>query len=659
MLEAATMDLFRRNAFRIITGLSVDATPRETALHANDLEMLAELRRNLPSAAFPMEPPPSLDEIRKAIHNLKDPEKRMVDEFFWFWPEEFGNSQSDPAIQALAKGDKNTAMDIWSTRENGAVSSTTAEHNLALAYHVAALEWENHSVTNEVEAERRQKITDYWRRAFNRWEHLATSEPFWAIVTARIRQSNEPNLPPDFARPMRATLPEALGRVNAELALAFAESGKTELAHLHIQLMRQMNQELGDVEKIAEFVLTPAWNRLKEHIRLAKERAETNPRDAASATRELIEQASHTLALFDLFFGKESDLRNEFFDEVAASCNELPVAYHKATGDDESCINILRAVLSFATSLELRQHIEKNISTLAGNLSVKNRDSVYRLLKSIQDSKETPSARLARFERDVVPAIVEAVGVSGPSNNHDYLLSTSPAFTELFDSAAIVLRGISLDAWNSQDDQQTAVAANTLAIKHATSPQLKQRLAEDKATLQQMADRGGYATQRTAPQSHLAILKEHIGFLVLVGIIILVVISNLKSCDSPTSQNPTSLPPAPSGPAYTPPPVSARENPDGNVYRVPSSDSSTLEHEGTAIESERASLQTLESEVEALGREIETDRAVLDRTSQTAVDEFNDKINQYNALVQKAKAATAAFNERVDSYNAKLRQYGR
>jgi len=177
LFDVASPELFRKNAFRI-TGLSVDATAREITKHADKLKMLADLGQDphTQSAAFPMKPPPSLDEIREAVQNLKDPEKRVVDEFFWFWPEEFGHSQSDPAIQALAKGDSKTAVEIWASRENGEQSGLTAKHNLAIVYHVCALDWENYSIKNVVEAQRRQKIADYWKGAFSRWETLATNE---------------------------------------------------------------------------------------------------------------------------------------------------------------------------------------------------------------------------------------------------------------------------------------------------------------------------------------------------------------------------------------------------------------------------------------------------------------------------------------------------
>src|ERR1035438_5996434 len=93
--DAATQDLFRNNAFRI-TGLPVDATTREVSKQAEKIKIFAELRQDAPiGAAFRIKPPPTLDEIREAIQKLKDPEKRLIDEFFWFWPEEFGQRSEE------------------------------------------------------------------------------------------------------------------------------------------------------------------------------------------------------------------------------------------------------------------------------------------------------------------------------------------------------------------------------------------------------------------------------------------------------------------------------------------------------------------------------------------------------------------------------------
>jgi hypothetical protein len=478
LIDAATKDLFRKNAFRI-TGLCVDATAREEARHNDKIKQLAELGKDphTQDAAFPIKPPPGLDEIREAIQKLKDPEKRFIDEFFWFWPEEHGQSKSDSAIQALAKGDSNTAIEIWRAKEKSTTDGSVAAHNLALVYHILALDWEYYSFKNEVEAERRQKITKYWKGAFKLWERLATDESFWEKVTSRIRQLNEPNLQPGFARRIRASLPEALDKINAELAVAFAESGKIEIARLHIQMMRETRQGYDNVEKVAELVLSPARNRIKEQTQRAKQAAQENPTAANEAARILIEHAHPVLEVFDLFFGEQEHFQKELFDEVAMTAANCLVAYQRKTGDNETFVKLLERVLPFAESIELRRRIEEYIGIGKGNLGQSKLDPIYAVLKSIQDSKKSPSERFSRFNAEVANVLISAIAG---------LARDSDDYNQLWDSVAIVLRGISLDAWNNHQDRQTAVAANELATKHATSPELKQRLVEDKRTLQQM-----------------------------------------------------------------------------------------------------------------------------------------------------------------------------
>ena len=659
LLDAATKDLFRKNAFRI-TGLPVDATIREIAKHADKIKMLVELGQDphTEGAAFPIKPPPTLDEIREAIQKLKDPEKRLIDEFFWFWPEEFGKSQSEAEMRALTIGDLESASAIWSSKEEHPTAGVTAKHNLALVFHIAALDWENYSVKTEVETEQRKKISDYWKQTFKRWERLATDETFWEKVTARIRQLNEPNLLPGFARRMRATLPEALDKINAELAVAFAESGKIELARLHVQFMRETNQGLDNVEKTAELVLTPARNRLKEQIQQAKDRGDKNPNEAANAARDLLEQARQTMALFDLFFGMESILRNELSDELASVCNRLVIAYDKKTDDYKTSLDILKVVLPFAASVELSQLIKTNVCWFT--------------LSVISNSEDHPRARLNQFIFEAIP-VPPNTGTNSNSNSE----------TGLFNHAAAVLRGISLAAWNNFQDSATAIGANDLAIKYACEPDLKQRLLLDRVTLKKNAEQQpkqihlgtelGYgartrlfvnpeipqaAEQRKQESSN----KVGIGCLVLVAMPL--VFGIIGSCNSTnnSSSSPFSARPTytnTSTPTYTPPPTFSDGNSDAKRYRVPSSVSSTLASEKAEIEADRTTLGALETQVETLGREIDRDRLYIDRTSQFAIDEFNAKVGGYNALAQKAKTVNAAFNEKVDNYNAKLRQNGR
>jgi hypothetical protein len=146
LIDACTLELYQKNIFRI-TGLSVDASAKEVARQAQRLQMMEEMsgEGTLQSkAAFPLAPPPSAEQIRQALARMKEPEHRLVDEFFWYWPEKFGSSKDDNAIQALLAGDAQKAIDIWVEREDS--GSFVAQHNLAIMYHMFAVDWTNHHV---------------------------------------------------------------------------------------------------------------------------------------------------------------------------------------------------------------------------------------------------------------------------------------------------------------------------------------------------------------------------------------------------------------------------------------------------------------------------------------------------------------------------------
>ena len=158
LLEAANLNIYRENPFRI-TGLPVDATTKEITRHADKLKQMEELGYGqlANTAAFALDPPPTVDQIREAMRRLKEPEQRLIDEFFWFWPKTFGESANDPAIQALRAGDMSKAYEIWETEEGEPTTGFIANHNIAVMLHLVALDWTLYQINAEVDAGERGK----------------------------------------------------------------------------------------------------------------------------------------------------------------------------------------------------------------------------------------------------------------------------------------------------------------------------------------------------------------------------------------------------------------------------------------------------------------------------------------------------------------------
>ena len=322
---------------------------------------------------------------------------------------------------------------------------------------------------------------------------------------ARIRQLNEPNLKPGFARRMRASLPEALDKINAELAVAFAESGKIEIARLHIRLMRETHQGQDNVEKIAELVLSPARNRIKEQIQRAKQSAQQNPAAADEAARILIEHAHPLLEVFDLFFGEQEHFQKELFDEVATTAVNCLVAYQRKTGDNEMFVKLLERALPLAESIEVRRRIEENIGIGKGNL--RGKELRFRLRLCSNPFRTAKKVHLSGWRGSNAMSLLPLVRPQVFPASRKIMATfqrhrrTSKSFLIVPQSSCVASR---LDAWNNHQDRQTAVAANELAIKHATSPELKQRLGRGQKNLATNALRGRPCPHRLSP------LPQHI-----------------------------------------------------------------------------------------------------------------------------------------------------
>lgn len=641
LIEVAGRELFHDNAFRV-TGLPASASGREVTKHGDRLKLQEELGNDEPpvTGAFVREPPPSLDEIRTALQRLKSPERRIVDEFFWFWPMPTSNGAGDAALDAVQQGQADKAISIWRGLETDDQNAVVALHNLAVAYHIAALDRENSTVGHGCTEERRAKIARFWQSAIKRWLKIADDDRLWDLVAERIRQLNEPNLPTGFSRQIRQNLRVALCKIHAELGLAYLESAQAGYAQSQFALFKQLAQETGADGIAAEIVLRPITTRLRQQLDLALQKASANASGGAEAARELLGLARRMSSNFELLLAPDHPARADLYDDIADAINRIQITYHKKTEDDPTCLEILQQALPYATTLEIKDRIEGNIRTLKSNISYTKLAPAYALLKTIREGKDSPFERLELFRRKASPLLTFVTSE---------LAAADPARDQLWDAAAAALRELSVEFWNASQDIANAEAAIGMAMQFVrTTETRKQLLADQKHLTDIRAQRIAAAAARKLAEEK-ASRKRLIGWLVAGGVVVLIIIAANSDPKPRSSYTPRS---------YTPPATSYASG-TGNTYRVPSYASAELDRDRQSIESNRTAVTLLQSQVEALGSQIERERPYVDNTSQFAIDAFNRKVNDYNTLLQRAQTQQAAFNQMVDSYNAKLQNYGR
>lgn len=477
LLAVSTPDLFLKNAFRV-TWLKTTASSREISRHAEKLKMQAELGTsdNSVSSIFALDPPPSVDQVREAMNKLKEPKLRLIDEFFWYWPENLEDPDSDQALAAVERGDDETARTLWEEWESDPSRRMVASHNLAVMYHMLAIDWTLLDLASPFDAGQNGQMRKCWQRAFDRWENLATDDEMWDRLKDRIRQIDDPALPSGTARRLRDTLPESVDLVNAEFAVRYATAERFDMARWHIDFMKETHQGLDDTIKTSAEVLAPTKRRIEAITADFEKSIQNDVHSSLHAAKTLLNESRPYLQLFDLFHGEDSHERNEMFDQVASLCRSGLVPYYNETQDATGVVAMLTTALAFASSLSLREEIQEAISTIRGNQEFEKVREFFDLLKKIGDLNTTPAQRLARFKTSFQQKWDNFQGSS-----------SLPAETlnQVSDSIAIFLRGLAIEANNDYNDTRTGLQGIQLASKYARSTEIRQRVGADLNTLKQ------------------------------------------------------------------------------------------------------------------------------------------------------------------------------
>ena len=192
LLNQATQKLYVTNAFRI-TGLSISATDREIARLAEKIKVEEKLGREVGalSEVLPLEPPPRTDAIRDAAHRLRDPEKRLIEEFFWVWPDPVEQGTEDKGLRALKTGKVYAALAHWRLCAQRTEPDPIAVHNLAVVSHLVALDHENGTPPPPAPGLLAANPTALWKASIGYWRQLLGLQTFWALFAARITLRDE------------------------------------------------------------------------------------------------------------------------------------------------------------------------------------------------------------------------------------------------------------------------------------------------------------------------------------------------------------------------------------------------------------------------------------------------------------------------------------
>lgn len=362
LLKAATPDLYRHNAFRVL-GVPVTAKLGDIRRRQSRLRIMAKLG-GAPSKEsggyLPLDPPPGEEDIRTAMHRLQDMEAWLIDEFFWFWPRRLGTGEDD-GLKLLAQNRVNDALSLWLEYERNSSIGKASTHNLAVLYHVVALDLEHKALTKSLSGKELETRRVCWFRAYRRWKGLLDDVGFWNRLTSRMVELNDPRLTGETARRIWRSLPEALLMINGRIAVREAERGNRDWTSRHVKMMRESGLDPRLVDKVLRECLSRVRQGIKVVCEPAEEKAKANPGEADEVARTLLQDTSSLIRTVDFVLPEGDAFRDVLHDEIADAALECVIAYGNHAQDWQGCAKILGRIRDLAAGDLRRRRITENL----------------------------------------------------------------------------------------------------------------------------------------------------------------------------------------------------------------------------------------------------------------------------------------------------------
>jgi len=320
---------------------------------------------------LPLDPPPEREAIQEAIQRAREPEQRLIDELFWFWPQDArGDIRSDPALLALTQRDLRTAINTWAGQLANDYQGIAA-HNLAVLYLTSAIDSEYLGDPNELSDQVKALRHSYWREAFSQWRALLGNEGFWRSMEARITELDDPRLTVFLAQQMRATLPLTLLSINAHFAVEATELKRIGEVERHRDLIQASGFPPEVIEEATRRGVAPLRAQLKLICETAEKEGSDDPPHADVVARRVLEEARPILVTVDSLLPEGHTLRDDARDEVATTAWRCGILYGNKTSDWQTCQQLLELARPYAVSVSLREKISEGMETVRQNLEYK------------------------------------------------------------------------------------------------------------------------------------------------------------------------------------------------------------------------------------------------------------------------------------------------
>lgn len=369
LVRIANPAIYRLNPFRVLE-LPVTASPRDISSQIRKLDLMDKFGSNGTSERGPLYLNPSPDaEVRQlAYQRLVDPESRLIDEFFWFWPLRTGHNEADEALIALKHNDISSAISIWEQSGEWAGGNHISTHNLAILYHALALDLEHVETIQSLTKKQIEQKHSYWQKAYSGCQILLNDEGFWQRLGQRIDELDDPRLTSGTGYRIRSEVPLVISSINAMLALQAVQKDNDEEMLFHLNLINTSRFDKTVIDKALRRTAEPIRDRIKALCTNAEIETNKSPEHADDTARNLIKQTSIFLNEIDKLLPESHPIRDSAHDDLASQIMSCTISFGNETSLHKEFLELADRALSIAASTSVTQRIFTNREIVANNL---------------------------------------------------------------------------------------------------------------------------------------------------------------------------------------------------------------------------------------------------------------------------------------------------
>lgn len=364
--------LYRKNPFRLL-GIPSHAKRRTVKRRANALVGLIEAGDQdglCEEVIGGFTGAPDEPVLREASHRLEQPEARLLDELFWFRLAEDGPGEQMGGPGGWPVRD---LVQRWIEDEafGGPDGTTRATHNLAVFYHLIAVEIELTLTECEPDDRVRDGLRDdaicAWSAALDRWHRLSDDPAFRDWLHGRFDEVSGGRVEDGAFEGVSQLAREGAMAVMAGIALDHARRSRPD----EVARLRTLAVERGEAEIFtgaAERLVQPRIEQQMRVIRREKETLQEDKAEAMSKVGALFAQLVPIIDEMSLVLGPENRMVGDFGDALAELVNQGAVTTLLATEggrDYPGAQAMLMRIRPMVRTGELRDQVDRNLSAIS------------------------------------------------------------------------------------------------------------------------------------------------------------------------------------------------------------------------------------------------------------------------------------------------------